>query len=191
MSRRLAFERTVGFALIFVGLTAPLASYGQEPVIPRPAPETHALDSLLGKWTFVEESHDTRFPPKVNGAWTFSRSADGFMVVDEFRAFNRSRETVLLGETYRVYNPAKKMWTFQGTIFQSPIVGPKNGEWDAGITTFQEGQIIDEVTNGKTITRARIFNIKPDTFSCVFERSNDGGQTWGTPVNLEAVRLRE
>jgi hypothetical protein len=190
MSNLLGFA-IVAFAMTFMGLASPVASSGQEPVLPRPPAETNAFDFLLGKWTFVEEPHDPRFPPKVNGAWTFSRSADGFMVVDEFRTFNSSRETVLLGETYRAYNPDKKMWTFQGTIFQSPMVGPRNGEWDAGITTFQRGQIIDEVTNGKTINRGRIFNIKPDTFSCVFETSNDNGQTWGTPINVEAVRSRE
>lgn len=189
---RRRFKMVHRFLILLVfSLTFPVVIFAQEPVLPRPPAETHAFDSLLGKWTFVEEPHDPRFPRKINGGWTFARSGDGFMVVDEFRAFNSSHETVLLGETYRAYNPDKKMWTFQGTIFQSPMVGPSNGEWDFGVTRFEEGQIVDEVTRDDAISRARIFNIKSNSFSCVFETSKDHGKTWMNPINVEAVRANE
>jgi hypothetical protein len=176
--------------LLIAGVAVAVSAIAQEWVIPQVSSETHALDSLLGNWTYVEDLHNPRYP-KVKGTWTFNRSADGFMVIDEFRNFNGSGGTAVLAETYRAYNPDKKTWSFQATTYQSPMIGLRNGEWDAGITRIQDGQILDEVTKGPTITRARFYNLKRDTFTCVFETSKDSGKTWVNPVDIEAVRARD
>jgi hypothetical protein len=76
--------------LLIVGVAVAVSAIAQEPVLPQASAETHTLDSLLGKWTFVEELHKPQFPPKLKGTWTFHRSGDGFMVIDEFRSFNTS-----------------------------------------------------------------------------------------------------
>ena len=73
----------------------------------------------------------------------------------------------------------------------TPMVGPSNGEWDFGVTRFKEGQIVDEVTHDDAISWVRIFNIKSNSFSCVFETSKDHGKTWMNPINVEAVRANE
>jgi hypothetical protein len=177
--------------IIVVGMTVTPPAIPQEPVVPKASAETHALDSLIGKWSFVEELHNPRYPAKLKGTWTFSRSGDGFMVIDEFRSFNTSGGTALVGETYRAYNPDKKTWNFQATIYQSPMIGPRNGEWDAGITRVQDGEIFDEITNGPGITRVRFYNLKRDSFSCVFDSSHDSGKTWSKPIDLEAVRTQD
>jgi hypothetical protein len=174
--------------LLIAGAAVTVSAIAQEPVLPKASAETHALDSLLGKWTFIEELHKPQFPPKLTGTWTFDRSADGFMIVDEFRSLNTSGETALLAETYRAYNPDTKTWSFQATVFESPIIGPKNGEWVAGTTRVQDDQVFDEVTKGPTITRVRFYNLKKDSFSCVFNTSNDSGKTWVDPVDIKAVR---
>jgi hypothetical protein len=179
-------------AALFVSLAAAVAAYAQEPVLPQAPVEAHALDSLLGKWTFVEELHKPQFPPKLKGTWTFGRSADGFLIVDEFRSLNGSGGTALLAETYRAYNPDTRTWSFRATIYESHVIGPRNGEWDAGITRIEDGQIVDEITNGLKIIRARFYNLKSDSFSCALETSNDSGKTWiNPPVDIEAVRVPE
>jgi hypothetical protein len=61
-----------------------VSAVAQQWDIPAVSSETHALDSLLGKWTYVEDLHNPQYP-QVKGVWTFNRSADGFMVIDEFR----------------------------------------------------------------------------------------------------------
>jgi hypothetical protein len=94
-------------------------------------------------------------------------------------------------ETYRAYNPDKSTWSFQATTYQSPMIGRRNGEWDAGITRTQDGQIFDEVTKGPAITRARFYNLKRDSFFCVFETSNDSRKTWVNPIAIEAVRAQD
>jgi Neuraminidase (sialidase) len=176
--------------LVIVAVTIAVSALAQDWVIPAVSSETHALDSLLGKWTYVEDLHNPQIP-QVKGTWTFNRTADGFMVIDEFRNFNGSGGTAVLAETYRAYNPDKKAWTFQATTYQANMIGPRNGEWDAGITRIQDGQILDEVTKGSTITRARFYNLKRDSFSCVFETSNDGGKTWVKPIDIKAVRAQD
>lgn len=135
-------------------------------------------DALLGKWTFVEELHNPKYPPKVNGVWTFSRSGDGFMIIDEFRVFNGSGRTAFLAETYRVYNPVKKIWDFQATL-------PASGSWDSGTSRVKDKEVFDESTKGTTIARARFYGLSKNSFSCVFETSNDSGRTWLSPINVK------
>jgi Neuraminidase (sialidase) len=176
--------------LLIVAVGEVPSATAQAWALPQASSETHALDSLLGKWTFVQDLHNPQYP-KVKGTWTFNRSADGFMVIDEFRSFNGSGGTALVGETYRAYNPDKKTWSFQATIYEAPMIGPRNGEWDAGTTRVQDGQVLDEVTNGGKISRARFYNMKTDSFSCVLDTSNDGGKTWVNPIDIEAMRARD
>jgi opacity protein-like surface antigen len=176
--------------LVVVSVALAMSAVAQQWDIPPVSSETHALDSLLGRWTYVEDLHNPQYP-QVKGLWTFYRSADGFMVIDEFRNFNGTGGTAVLVETYRAYNPDKKTWSFQTAGYQSRMIGLKNGEWDAGVTRIQDGQIFDEVTKGSTVTRARFYNLKKGSFSCVFETSNDGGKTWVNPVDIEAVRAAQ
>jgi hypothetical protein len=148
--------------------------------------ETHAWDSLLGKWNFSQQIHN----PEVNlkGTWTFSRMGDGFMIFDEYRTDNGAGGTVFLGETYRAYNPETKTWTFEATQYATPKMGLKDGEWDAGTTRFENGDTIDEIPKGTEISRYRFYNIKPDSFSVAGKKSIDGGKTWVDTMDIECVR---
>lgn len=150
--------------------------------------ETHAWDSLLGKWTFSQQIHN----PEVNlkGTWTFSRTGDGFMIFDEYRTDNGAGKTLFLGETYRTYNPDKKTWAFEATQYATPMMGLKDGEWDAGTTRFENRDIIDEIPKGSEISRYRFYNIKSDSFSVVGEKSKDDGRTWVGTMDIECVRAQ-
>jgi hypothetical protein len=152
--------------------------------------ETHAWDPLLGKWNFSQQIHN----PEVNlkGTWTFSRMGDGFMIFDEYRTDNGAGGTLFLGETYRAYNPDKKIWTFEATQYVAPNkMGLKDGEWDAGTTRFENGDIIDEIPKGTEISRYRFYNIKRDSFSVVGEKSKDDGKTWSNIADIECMRAQQ
>ena len=97
----------------------------------------------------------------------------------------------MVAETYRAYNPATRSWSFQATLYQAPIIGQRNGEWDRGVTRIHDGEIFDEITKGDTIARVHFYNIRKDRFSCRFDTSPDGGKTWVKPVDIEAVRASE
>ena len=86
------------------------------------------------------------------------------MVIDEFRTDNGSGGTAILAETYRAYNPEDRNWTFEATLYQASMIGHRNGEWDAGITRVQDGEIFDEVIKGSTINRVRFYKIKKESF---------------------------
>jgi hypothetical protein len=180
---RVIFSITV---LLMAGLSSAVPTVAQDFAIPAVPSETHLLDSLLGHWSYVEDLHTLNYKPK--GTWTFSRAADGFIVLDEFRTDNGSGGTAVIVDTYRAYNPKAKTWSFQTTIYQAPEIGQKNGEWDEGVTRIENGEIFDEITKGATITRARFYNIKKDSFSFRGDTSNDGGKTWVKPVDIEALR---
>ena len=140
--------------VLMMGLSVTVPCVAQEFVVPAVPAETHLLDPLLGHWTYVEDLHNPQHY-KAKGTWTFTRSADGLVVFDEFRTGNGSGGTAVLVETYRAYNPTKKTWSFQATIYQAPMIGQRNGEWDEGVTRIQDGEIFHEITKGNTITRAR------------------------------------
>jgi hypothetical protein len=157
--------------------------------LPPLSEETHAWDSLLGKWNFSQELHNPEI--KLRGTWTFSRMGDGFMIFDEYRTDNGEGGTLFLGETYRAYNPDKKTWAFEATQYATLRSGLKNGEWDAGTTRFENSDIIDEIPKGAEISRYRSYNIKRDSFSVVGEKSKDGGRTWVGTMDIECVRTQQ
>src|ERR1700733_2118897 len=103
--------------LLLFGLAITAAAVAQSYNIPAVPAETHLLDPLLGRWSYVEDLHGPEhFKP--TGTWTFNRSADGFVVSDEFRTDNGSGGTAVVVETYRAYNPATKAGKFKTTISQ-------------------------------------------------------------------------
>jgi hypothetical protein len=175
-----------GFAaLLMLGIAISTSTLAQDWSLPPLPTGTHALDSLLGKWHFSQEGHIPQF--KAKGTWTFSRMGDGFMIFDEYRTDNGSGGTVFLGETYRAYNPEKNTWTFEATQYAAPKIALKNGEWDAGRTRFENGDIIDEISKGDVINRFRFYNIKKNSFSLIGETSKDG-KAWVNTMDIECVR---
>jgi hypothetical protein len=176
--------------LLALGFTLTSAARTPE-ALPQVTTEARALNSLLGKWNFVWHTHNPQHPTAV-GTWTFNRAADGYMVTDEFRARadDGSGVTAFLGETYRAFDPAGKAWHFQATQYVSPKYG-KSGEWQAGTTTFGNGEIVDEIVTGPTTTRFRFYNIKQDSFTVVGETSKDDGKTWTIVTTIECRRAQE
>jgi len=175
--------------LLMLGVVVSRPALAQDWALPPLPAETHALDSLLGKWNFLQEGHIPQF--KAKGTWTFSRGGDGFMIFDEYRTDNGSGGTAFLAETYRAYNPEKNAWTFEATQYAAPKLALKNGEWDAGRTRFENGDIIDEVPKGALINRFRFYNIKKNSFSLIGETSRDGGKTWVNTMDIDCVRAQE
>src|SRR5262249_29905529 len=149
-----------------------------------PASETHQFDGLLGNWTFVEELNlkDPSAPRTVKGAWTFFKAGDGFMVNDEFRTFRDSGETILLGETYRAYDPERKVWELQ-------FAQPGKTAWQSGTSKVDGSDLIDLTDSGDTTARARFYNISANHFSCDFEVYDSRTAQWTGKKHVEATRV--
>src|SRR5262245_59666170 len=84
--------------LVVLLATAPMAADDQPPA---PPPESSQFDFLLGAWDIDVTLNNPNLPPKARGRWTAQKSADGFMVTDEYRILDDQGRTVYLGETYR------------------------------------------------------------------------------------------
>jgi hypothetical protein len=184
--------------ILGVAVVAPVLAQDRAPsadvirtwTMPPLTQETHAWDSLLGKWNVSQQAHNPEVTLK--GTWTFRRMADGFMIFDEYRNDNGAGGTMFLGETYRTYNPDKKTWAFEATQYATPhFEGLKNGEWEAGTTRFENGDIIDDIPKGAVTERYRFHDIKRDSFSVVGEQSKDGGKTWVDVVDIDCARAQQ
>ena len=54
---------------------------------PAPPAEASQFDFLVGTWDIDVTPNIPGIPERVRGRWTAQKSADGFMVVDEYRIF--------------------------------------------------------------------------------------------------------
>ena len=171
--------------LPLLALIAGLGAPPDDTAKPAPPPEASQFEFLIGTWDIVSEPNIPGVPERVRGRWTAQRSADGFMVVDEYRVFDDQGETVYLGETYRVFNPSKKRWEFR-------FVEPFSGTWHegTGVKVGDEMHLMQGTPQGGAMSKIRYYDIRPDRFSWVSERSRDGGKTWTKGTRIEATRAK-
>jgi hypothetical protein len=164
------------------------AHAGPDDVPPSPPPEASQFDFLLGAWDIDVTLNHPDLPPKARGRWTAQKSADGFMVTDEYRILDDQGRTVYLGETYRVFNPANKQWEFR-------YVEPQFGTWHEGTGKWEGNEMHLTQTNrrpngGESILKIRYYDITPQHFRWAGERSEDGGKTWKPGPRIEATRAK-
>ena len=166
--RRLLFP-----ALILVALTlsSPLSAQGK-----------NDFDYLLGDWEFSAESKEYG---KFSGRWSAVRLATG-QILDEYRVLGENGETFYATSTVRAYNGAAKQWELIG-------MDGEGGLQDFGTARKVGAEMHIEqkfgVASGKVrILRIRYFNIQPDRFSWVADRSEDGGKTW--TKNFQTIEAR-
>jgi hypothetical protein len=153
-----------------------------------PVPTTAgAWDFLLGSWRLRYQQRDPAtgdYGPVVTGTWSAARTHDGAIVEDEFALIRpgtgRRGSTV----TYRVFSPAKQLWSIQG-------VATGRGVWQPGIAWSDSTARYVVQDNPDTHTRLRIryYAIEKDHFLWRADGSRDDGKTWIRDILLiEASR---
>lgn len=170
-----------GIVLALLSVTPPLAAQADST---RRAEQLKALlkahqndfDYLLGDWEFTSENRDYG---KLNGRWSAVR-LDGGQILDEYRVLDKNGETVYTTSTIRSYNAAADRWELIG-------MEPGNGLQDFGTGQRAGSEMHIEqkfgVATGKpAMLRIRYYDIQPDRFLWVADRSMDGGQTWQKEV---------
>jgi hypothetical protein len=142
------------------------------------------FDYLLGDWEFTSEN---RQYGKFGGRWSAVRLDTG-QILDEYRVLGDKAETFYVSSTLRAYNASADRWE---------LIGMDAG---GGLQDFGTAQRVDSemhieqkfgVAAGKPITlRIRYYDIQPDRFSWVADRSDDGGRTWEKDYQrIEAHRI--
>jgi hypothetical protein len=142
----------------------------------RPASTTAgAWDFLVGSWRIryqLRNAATGEYGPVVTGSWTAARTHDGAIVEDEFALGQPTgRRGVTL--TYRVFSPAKQLWSIQG-------VSTARGVWQPGIAWGDGTARYVVQDNPETHTRLRIkyYGIEKDHFLWRADGSRDDGKTW-------------
>ena len=163
-------------------LTA-LVSLHAYPTFPQDKPEDD-FDYLLGDWEFTASQPEY---PKFHGRWSAVRLADG-QILDEYRVLDDRNATVYVTTTLRNYNRHAKRWELIGA-------DAGDGLLDFGTANRVGSEMHIEqrfgVAGGKSsIWRIRYYDIRPDAFSWIADRSADDGKTWHKGyMKLEARRI--
>ncbi|HEV8305429.1 MAG TPA: hypothetical protein VGQ25_10735 [Gemmatimonadales bacterium] len=145
------------------------------------------FDYLLGDWEFTSVSREYG---KGRGFWSAVRLAEGAgaQILDEYRVVGDSGETYYVTNTLRVYNAMRDRWELVSTEHGS-------GLQDVGTARRVGAEMHIEQRFGvegpnPSLWRIRYYDIQPDRFSWVGDRSMDGGKTWTTGwLRIEARRI--
>ena len=142
------------------------------------------FDYLLGDWEFSADSRDYG---KFRGYWSAVR-LDGGEILDEYRIVGDKGETFYVTSTVRSYNKLLDRWELVG-------MAAGNGLQDVGTARRVGAEMHIEQRFGvgsdrPTTLRIRYYNIQPDRFSWIADRSTDGGKTWEAKhQTIEARRI--
>ena len=143
------------------------------------------FDYLLGDWQFTAENKQYG---KFGGFWSAVRLAGEGQVLDEFRVVGDSGQTYDLSSTLRTYSALRDRWELVS-------VDEPNGLQDLGTGRRVGNEVHIEQTFGvggpsPSTFRIRYYDIGPDHFSWVGDRSKDGGKTWVKDFyRIEAHRI--
>lgn len=170
--------------IITATLIAPAAAQDNEADAWRANLNEHAgdFDYLLGDWHFTSRGAFG----EGGGYWTAVRLAtgDGSHILDEYRVVDGDGETLFASTTLRVFNASRGLWELvsaeAGTGLENTGTAKKVGD---------EMQI-EQRFGRDNVWRIRYYDIRPDAFSWVADRSGDGGFTWEPGyMTIEARRI--
>jgi hypothetical protein len=133
------------------------------------------FDFLVGLWEFKFQQRrpNGEFSPHFVGHWSAEkkRTVNAF-VEDHFRGGDNARTTWDTGTwTYRVFNPARKLWEMQG-------VGSESGAWAPGLCWADAKNRYVIQRYGASVMRIRYFNITDTSFQWRADMTPDNGKTW-------------
>jgi hypothetical protein len=143
------------------------------------------FDYLLGDWEFTSVSKEFG---KGRGFWSAVRLAEGAQILDEYRVVGDNNETFYASSTIRSYNAVLDRWE---------LISAESGMGLQGFGTARRvgnemhiEQKFGVMTQSPSTWRIRYYDIQPDRFSWVADRSTDGGKTWTTKhMTIEARRI--
>ena len=133
----------------------------------------HEFDYLLGDWEFTGENREGKF----RGLWSAVQLPETGQIFDEFRVSSATGDTFFVLTTWRAYNAIEDRWELvsvddRGTGLQNFGTAHVEGAEMRIEQKFGFG------TSLSWISRIRYYNIQPNQFSWISDRSFDNGKTW-------------
>jgi uncharacterized protein YutD len=142
------------------------------------------FDYLLGDWEFSAVSREFG---NFRGYWSAVR-LDGGQILDEYRIVGDKGETFYVTSTLRSYNKVLDRWELVG-------MDGGNGLQDVGTgrrvgAEMHIEQRFGVMSDQPSTWKIRYYDIQPDRFSWIADRSTDGGKTWQAKhQTIEARRI--
>jgi hypothetical protein len=175
-------HRTIRSSGLVIAITLAAASHLQaQTPPPKRSPEqiqasyaAHKgeFDYLLGDWEFTATSQQYG---KFHGLWSAVRLDEG-QILDEYRVVGDEGETYYVTTTLRNWNGALDRWELIGANGGAGLLDFGTGHWDGKEMKIE--QTFGVAAQTPSTLRIRYFDIAPDKFSWVADRSTDGGKTW-------------
>jgi hypothetical protein len=141
------------------------------------AKDSSLFDFWVGQWDLTWQNADGTFGKGTNH---IEKTLDGKVIQENFRDV-----TGFKGTSISVFNPQRQMWhqawaDNNGGFFN--FIGDADGE--KRIFKTQPRDI-----NGSIVVLRMVFyDIKPDSLTWDWERSNDGGKTWTLNWRINYIR---
>jgi hypothetical protein len=134
-----------------------------------------SLDFWLGDWSCTWEAGE--------GRNRVTKEMDGRVVVERFESLEPERWSGMSMSVFDELHGWRQTW-----------VDSTGNYWALQGRSHPEGFAfaVDEVENGRDITKRMVFSdIEADRFDWRWERSTDGGETWGSLWTIEYRRARD
>ena len=182
----------LGAGTLFAAMAAITSPLGAQPAGKRTAEQIKAsfdahkadFDYLLGDWEFTATSKDYG---TFKGYWSALRLEKG-QILDEYRIVGDKGETYYVTTTLRNYNGALDRWELIGTDAGRGLQDIGTGHREGAEMRIE--QTFGVASGNPSLWRIRYYDIRPDHFSWIADRSTDGGKTWTTTYQqLEARRI--
>ncbi|HYS54289.1 MAG TPA: hypothetical protein VER58_11060 [Thermoanaerobaculia bacterium] len=142
------------------------------------------FDYLLGDWEFTADSQQYG---KFRGYCSAVRVGDNGPILDEYRAVADDGQNYVT-RTLRAYNGRQKQWDLVSTDAASGLQNVGTGHREGEEMRIEQKFGVGSDT--PSIWRIRYYNIQPDRFSWVADRSSDNGKTWVKDFQkIEARRI--
>jgi hypothetical protein len=164
----------------FLLLAACTAQAQTPPTYGCDSPESKALDFWVGEWELTYAGNDGK-PAKSRNRIT--KVLDGCAILEEFSG---APGTKLDGRSYSTFDRATRQWK-QTWVDNTAAYLDFVGATDGGDRVFMR----EVERQGKRVKQRMIFqDVKKDSLTWRWQRSDDGGTTWVTQWEIGYRRLK-
>lgn len=166
----------VAFALLLAGLHAA----AQQPQPGCDSPESKQFDFWLGEWDLSYKGPDGKVAHSRN---RITRILDGCSVLEEFTG---APGVPLNGRSYSTYDRNAQRWKQTWVDNMGSYLDFVGGLADDRMILMRDAQ-----RQGRRFKQRMVWqDIRPDALKWLWQRSDDGGDTWITQWEIDYKRLK-
>ena len=141
-----------------------------------PAPNKD-LDFWLGEWTVTDTTPNAKNPPGTN---SIRKIYGGKVILENFKM------DTFEGQSWSVYNQQTKMWNQTWVDNSGGYIAMHSLKVNGNLAI----QTLPNKAKPNSLNRMVFTNVKPDSFTWIWEGTQDGGKTWKLSWRLQYKRTK-